>query len=82
MGGTGRVGEASSFLAEGVLHYYAKKLGPDKFELVGNLFQKSNYGFGLQNNSTLREPINQTMLKLNETGVIDGLKANWFGSEK
>ena len=65
-----------------ILHYYAKKLGPDKFELVGNLFQKSNYGFGLQNNSALREPINQVMLRLNEEGVIDELKAKWFGSEK
>jgi len=65
-----------------ILHYYVNKLGPDKYETVGNLFQKNNYGFGLQNNSTLREPINQAMLRLNEMGVIDELKVKWFGAQQ
>jgi ABC-type amino acid transport substrate-binding protein len=65
-----------------ILHYYVKKLGPDTYETVGNLFQKNNYGFGLQNNSNLRESINRAMLRLNEMGVIDELKSKWFGTEQ
>ena len=65
-----------------ILQYYIKKLGPDNFETVGNLFQKTNYGFGLQDKSPLREPINQAMLRLNEKGDIDELKAKWFGTQQ
>ena len=65
-----------------ILQYYIKKLGPDDFQIVGNIFQKTNYGFGLQDKSPLREPINQAMLRLNEKGDIDELKAKWFGTQQ
>ena len=62
-----------------ILKYYVNKLGPDDFALVGGLLEKSNYGFGLQQDSLLRERINQVLLNLNENGVTDDLKKKWFG---
>lgn len=64
-----------------ILKYYVNKLGPDDFALVGSLFEKSNYGFGLQQDSLLRERINQVLLNLNENGVTDDLRKKWFGAE-
>jgi len=65
-----------------ILRYHVNKLGPDDFTLVGSLFDRSNYGFGLREGSMLREPINRALLKLNENGVTDDLKRKWFGSEE
>lgn len=62
-----------------ILKYYVNKLGADDFAMVGNLFEKNNYGFGLQQDSLLRERINQVLLNLNENGVADDLKKKWFG---
>jgi len=62
-----------------ILKYYVNKFGPDDFTLVGSLFERNNYGFGLQQDSLLRERINQVLLNLNENGVTDGLKKKWFG---
>ncbi len=62
-----------------ILKYYVNKLGPEDFVMVGNLFERNNYGFGLQQDSLLRERINQVLLNLNENGVTDDLKMKWFG---
>ena len=65
-----------------ILKYYVNKLGPDDFLLVPGLFEKNNYGFGLQQDSLMRERINQVLLNLNENGVTDDLKKKWFGEDK
>ena len=65
-----------------ILKYYVNKLGPDDFVLVPGLIEKSNYGFGLQQDSLMRERINQVLLNLNENGVTDDLKKKWFGEDK
>ncbi|MFZ4779498.1 MAG: hypothetical protein ACOYM3_29395, partial [Terrimicrobiaceae bacterium] len=57
-----------------VLRYYVNKLGPDQFALAGGLFERNNYGFGLQQENALRERINLALLNLNETGFTDSLK--------
>ncbi|MEI8292432.1 MAG: transporter substrate-binding domain-containing protein [bacterium] len=62
-----------------ILRYYINKLGPEDFVLTGPLFERNNYGFGLQQDSRLREQINLVLLKLNENGVTDDLKKKWFG---
>ena len=62
-----------------VLKYYINKLGTDDFDMKGNLFDRSNYGIAIQQDSPLREQINCALLKLNETGFIDDLKKKWFG---
>jgi ABC-type amino acid transport substrate-binding protein len=64
-----------------ILKYYVNKLGADAFTLVPGLFEKNNYGFGLQQDSPLRERINQVLLKLNENGATDDLRKKWFGAE-
>jgi len=64
-----------------VLKFYLNKLGPEDFTLVGGLFERNNYGFGLQQDSPLWERINQVLLDLNENGFTDDLKKKWFGEE-
>jgi len=65
-----------------VLRYYVNKLGSEDFVLTGPLFERGNYGFGLQQDSRMREQINLVLLKLNENGVTDDLKKKWFGDIK
>ena len=58
------------------------ELGAEDFTLVPALFERNNYGFGLQQGSPLRKKINQALLKLNENGVTDDLRHRWFGDER
>jgi len=53
----------------------------DKFEIVGNLFEKQKYGIGLPPGSSLREQINRVLLKLRESGEYDLLYKKWFGEK-
>jgi ABC-type amino acid transport substrate-binding protein len=65
-----------------ILKYYLTKPGMADYVLAGNLFDNNNYGFGLQQGSTLREPINQALLNLTENGVTKTLEEPWFGAGK
>jgi polar amino acid transport system substrate-binding protein len=65
-----------------VLKYYVKQSRGDDFALVPGLFERGNYGFGLQQDSPLRESINQVLLNLNESGVTAELKEKYFGREE
>jgi len=62
-----------------VLTYYAENKGKNIAEIVGELFDKQNYGIVLQTNSTLREQVNQTILLLKESGQYDVIYRKWFG---
>jgi len=62
-----------------VLLYHTKQLKSDQYKVVGRLFEKQNYGIALQQNSTYRKPINETLLKLRESGFLDDLSIKWFG---
>ncbi len=62
-----------------VLLYHAKQLKSDQYKVVGRLFEKQNYGIALQQNSKYRKPINETLLKLRESGFLDDLSTKWFG---
>lgn len=64
-----------------ILKYYLTKPGMSNLALVGTVFERNNYGFGLQQDSTLREPINQVLLNLWEKGVTTDLAKPWFGEE-
>ncbi len=61
-----------------ILAYHLKIAGSGNQQVVG-LFERQNYGIGLQENSPLRKQINTVLLKLNEDGVIDELRSKWFG---
>lgn len=67
---------------EPVLKYYMEKMGPEDLMMAGPLFDRSNYGFALQQDSPLRERINQVLLNLNENGVTNDLKRKWFGGSE
>lgn len=78
-----RKGEVKAVVYDApILKYYVKELGEDKFMMVGSLFERNNYGFGLQQDSTLREQINQVLLNFNENGVTDKLKKEYFNEEE
>jgi len=65
-----------------ILRYFLSKQGGDELVLVGPLFKQNNYGFGLQPDSPLREPIDRALLNLKERGVADDLRRKWFGGEE
>jgi len=65
---------------EPILSYHVKNAGASDEQVVG-LFERQNYGIGLQDGSPYRKRINLALLKLSEDGVLDELRAKWFGSE-
>jgi polar amino acid transport system substrate-binding protein len=62
-----------------VLQYHTTQDRGSRERLVGRLFQRQNYGFGLQQGSKYRKQINETMLALKENGFFDELQQKWFG---
>lgn len=64
-----------------ILDYHVQMAGSDSMQVVGRLFQRQNYGIGLQESSPYRKQINSALLKLREQGVIDELYTKWFGSD-
>jgi len=65
-----------------ILKYALKNSGDDKLMIVENLFDRNNYGFALQQDSPLRETINQALLSLHEQGVTEALEKRWFGDDQ
>jgi polar amino acid transport system substrate-binding protein len=49
-----------------VLQYEAAKLNDEKLQMVGPVFERQNYAFALQQDSALRERLNQGLLDLTE----------------
>ncbi|HSI85290.1 MAG: transporter substrate-binding domain-containing protein [Candidatus Methylacidiphilales bacterium] len=65
-----------------ILKYEVAKAHDTSLTIVGNLFERNNYGFGLQQDSKERENINRVLLKLTESGFTDELQKKWFGEDK
>ena len=65
-----------------VLQYEAAKLNDEKLQMVGPVFERQNYAFALQQDSPLRENMNQGLLRLTEQGVGNELRKKYFGEEK
>lgn len=65
-----------------VLQYEAAKLHDDKLQMVGPVFERQSYAFALQQDSSLREPLNQALLKLSEQGFGNELRKKYFGEEQ
>jgi polar amino acid transport system substrate-binding protein len=72
--------DAIVYDAPAVIHYTENE-GKGKFNVVGTVFEKQNYGVALQSGSPLRDKINQVILKLRESGYYDLLYKKWFGEE-
>ena len=64
---------------EPILRYQLNKLQHKNLHLVGELFEKQGYGFGLQLGSPHHKKINQILLKLIENKTLDELNTKWFG---
>jgi len=65
-----------------VLQYEAGKLNDDKLQMVGPVFERQNYAFALQQDSALRERMNQALLNLTERGVGNELRKKYFGEDQ
>jgi polar amino acid transport system substrate-binding protein len=62
-----------------MLTYYASHDGANFVETIGDLFEKQDYGFVMQNDSSLRKQVNLALLSLRENGSYDTLYKKWFG---
>lgn len=62
-----------------VLVYYSLNEGRNWADVVGELFDKQDYGFVLQQNSPLRKELNLAILTIKESGDYDKLYKKWFG---
>jgi polar amino acid transport system substrate-binding protein len=72
-------GDANAIVFDSpVLLYYAAHAGKGKVQVVGEVFQKENYGIVFATNSPLRKPINNSLLTLQEKGVYQELYDKWF----
>lgn len=65
-----------------VVQYEAGKLNDEKLQMVGQMFERQNYAFALQQDSPLRERLNQALLKLSEQGVGNELRKKYFGEQQ
>lgn len=65
-----------------VLQYEAAKANNEKLQMVGPMFQRQNYAFALQQDSNLRERLNQALLSLHERGAGNDLRKKYFGDEQ
>ncbi len=72
--------DAVVFDAPAVL-YYEKNDKDNYIEIVGEMFDKQQYGIALQQPSQLEEKINQAILNLKESGQYDLLYKKWFGED-
>ncbi len=64
-----------------VLQYESAKLNDQKLQMVGPVFQRQNYAFALQQDSPLREKLNQALLTMHERGIGIELRKKYFGEE-
>jgi ABC-type amino acid transport substrate-binding protein len=61
-----------------VMMYYLAQHDSKELHLVGHLFDKQKYGFGLQLNSKLRQELNSALLTVEETDFLDQLDKRYF----
>ncbi len=74
-------GEVKAVLYDApILRYYLSANPGGSLQLVGDRFERHNYAFGLQPGSTYRKRINETLLRLRESGFFDELDKKWFAS--
>ena len=63
-----------------LLKFYLSNNSNSKLQLVGDLFEKQDYGFALVDKSPLRKEINRALLKLGEEGYFEELEKKWFAA--
>ena len=74
-------GDADAVVFDGpILAYYAQGEGAGKARLIDRVYRPENYGIALPTGSMMREPINRTLLELQEDGTYNALLEKWFGA--
>ncbi len=61
--------------------YYEQTDKDNEIEVVGEIFDKQDYGIALQQNSRLREKINRAFLNIKESGQYETFYRKWFGDD-
>ncbi len=61
-----------------VLKYYANNKGKNKVQLVGEIFNPSNYGIVYSQKSPLRKAVNVALLKLYANGTYQQIYDKYF----
>ena len=75
------VGEIKAVVYDApLLKFYLSNNSNTKLHLVGDLFEKQDYGFALVDKSPLRKEINRALLKLGEEGYFEELEKKWFAA--
>lgn len=69
----------AAFFDGPILAYHVQTDGAGQARLLDRNYRPENYGIALPTGSNLREPINQSLLRLRETGAYDALVDTWFG---
>ena len=62
-----------------ILSYYA--MNHDEFKVVGDIFQKENYGILFPTGSKLKEKIDRAIIKIREDGRYDDIYKKYFEEE-
>lgn len=62
-----------------ILAYYVRTNPTGRGELLERIYRPENYGMAFPSGSSLREDMDQAMLRLREDGTYDELLIKWFG---
>ena len=62
-----------------VLQHHLQVTGSDRLVLVGNIFQREDYGIALPTGSTHRKAVNSTLLEMRADGTYDRIYEHYFG---
>jgi len=62
-----------------VLQHHLQVTDTDRLVLVGNVFQREDYGIAMPTGSTLRKPINETLLEMRSDGAYTRIYEHYFG---
>lgn len=63
-----------------ILEHFAFSHPQDKLTVVGNIFHPDKYGFGFPLDSDLAKPVTLKLLELQERGVIEAIRLDYFGN--
>ena len=63
-------------------HYAASEAGRGVVRIAGPTFLEEKYGILFPQNSPLRKPVNEALLRLREEGAYQDLQRKWFGAEE
>ncbi|WP_278922104.1 MULTISPECIES: transporter substrate-binding domain-containing protein [Pseudophaeobacter] len=62
-----------------VLNYYVQHGGSAYGRTIGQAFLREYYGFVFPQGSALTEPVNRTLLEMQEDGSYEAIYRSWFG---